>query len=179
MQQPSGRSCTRFAGRSGLALERIGGLVVLAVTKRVLITLLLTGLALTSAGSAPAVASHLADGPSYEPSLSATGRYVAFRSYDTELVPGDTNEADDIFLYDRTTDTTMRVSVASGGAQAEGDSSAPSVSSDARYVAFRSNAANLVPGDTNGVEDIFVRDQVAGTTRRISVSSGRSGQLPK
>ena len=77
--------------------------------------------------------------------------------------------------------TTSRVSVSSTGAQAGGDSGAPSVSADGRYVAFTSDAANLVPGDTNGASDVFVRDLRAGTTSRVSVSStgtqpnGRSG----
>jgi Tol biopolymer transport system component len=143
-----------------------------ATCRRVMMAVVLTGLTLAAGGPGTATASHVADGPSYEPSISADGRYVAFRSYDTKLVPGDTNEADDVFLYDRTADTTTRVSIGSGGVEGDNDSSAPAVSSDGRFVAFRSYASNLVAGDTNEVEDVFVHDQTTGATSRVSVDSG-------
>jgi Tol biopolymer transport system component len=110
---------------------------------------------------------------SYTPSISADGRYVAFRSYATNLVSGNVNGYSDIFVRDRQTGTTTRVSVANAGYEGNNDSSSPSISADGRYVAFASLASNLVSGagDTNGVEDIFVRDRQTGTTERVSVSS--------
>ena len=112
------------------------------------------------------------DGESYSPSISADGRYVAFRAVATNLVPGDTNAAADVFVRDRQLGTTERVSVDSLGGQGNGASDVPSMSADGRYVAFFSSATNLVAGDTNGVIDIFVRDRQAGTTVRVNVDSG-------
>ncbi|MEN6642915.1 MAG: calcium-binding protein, partial [Armatimonadia bacterium] len=70
------------------------------------------------------------------PSISADGRYVAFESCASNLVAGDTNRSPDVFVHDRTTGTTTRVSVATGGEQANYDSNNPSISADGRYVAF-------------------------------------------
>jgi hypothetical protein len=103
--------------------------------------------------------------------INADGRYVAFGSNATNLVPGDTNGCSDVFVRDRVAGTTERVSVSSAGAQAMGHSHGPAISSDGRFVAFYSHAANLVPGDTNGVGDVFVHDRQTGTTERVSVSS--------
>ena len=75
---------------------------------------------------------------------------MAFYSVATNLVSGDTNGADDIFVHDRQTGTTERVSVATGGTEATGDSYTPAISADGRFVAFYSDATNLVSGDTNG-----------------------------
>jgi hypothetical protein len=114
-----------------------------------------------------------ANSDSLFPALSADGRYVAFDSAASNLVAGDTNGWDDIFVRDRQSGTTQRISVANDGAQSIGGTSArPAISADGRFVAFLSYATNLVPGDTNGSADIFVRDRVAGTTRRVSVASG-------
>ncbi|MEP6987284.1 MAG: hypothetical protein ABI970_16895, partial [Chloroflexota bacterium] len=103
--------------------------------------------------------------------LSADGRYVAFLSYASNLVPGDSNNMADIFVRDRQTGTTERVSVSSSGLQANNISTSPGISADGRYVVFDSNASNLVPGDTNNKTDIFVHDRQTGSTERISVSS--------
>ncbi|MEG4086499.1 calcium-binding protein [Microcoleus sp. POL10_C6] len=106
-----------------------------------------------------------------EPSISANGRFVAFRSEATNLVPGDTNNNTDIFVRDLLTNTTTRVSVGSAGNQGNNGFGEPSISADGRLVAFSSNATNLVPGDTNNRHDIFVRDTLANTTTRVSVDS--------
>ncbi|MCC7012311.1 MAG: PD40 domain-containing protein [Planctomycetes bacterium] len=116
------------------------------------------------------------DGTSWEPALSADGRVVAFRSGATNLDPLDTNGVADVYVHDLTTGTTVRVSVASSGAQANGSSSTPALSADGRYVAFYSTASNLVAGDTNGFWDIFVHDRQAHTTLRASLTS--SGAQP-
>jgi Tol biopolymer transport system component len=112
--------------------------------------------------------------------ISADGRYVAFVSTASNLVAGDTNGVEDIFVRDVVAGTTRRVSVASGGAQATCGqvtcSEAPAISADGRFVAFFSFASNLVAGDTNGAPDVFVRNLAAGTTGRVSVSSGRGVQ---
>ena len=116
------------------------------------------------------------------PSISADGRYVAFSSDATNLVPGDTNLSTDVFVHDRDVsgsgifDTpgnirTTRVSVDSAGTQGNSDSYSPSISADGRYVAFASGATNLVSGDMNGFDDIFVRDRLTSVTTRVSVST--------
>ena len=106
------------------------------------------------------------------PSLSTDGRYVAFESKAANLVSGDTNGKIDVFVRDRTLDTTVRVSVSSAEVQGNGDSFGAAISADGRYVAFQSLATNLVSGDTNGKTDVFVRDLVLGTTVRVSRSTG-------
>jgi Tol biopolymer transport system component len=108
-------------------------------------------------------------GGSYFPSISADGRFVAFQSYAYTLVPGDTNDATDVFVHDRRTGVTKRISVDSAGAEGNGSSVRPSISADGRYVAFISFASNLVPGDTNEVNDVFVHDLRTGVTTRASV----------
>lgn len=101
-------------------------------------------------------------------SVSGSGRYVAFTSLAPNLVARDTNGQPDVFLRDRWHGTTRRVSIGDRGQQGVGGSYEVSVSASGRYVAFSSDAPNLVRGDTNGVMDVFVRDTVAGTTRRVS-----------
>ena len=112
-----------------------------------------------------------ADNDSVGFSISADGRYVAFSSSASNLVTGDTNGMWDVFVHDRQTKTTERVSISSGGAEGDGGSSEPSISADGRYVAFYSSATNLVSGDTNGVFDIFVYDRQTHTIERVSVDS--------
>jgi Tol biopolymer transport system component len=111
------------------------------------------------------------DGPSSSPSISAHGRFVAFASWATNLVPNDTNGGRDIFVRDREVGHTARVSVGSDGAEANAGSMGPSISADGRFVAFRSSASNLVADDTNGVDDIFVHDRETGETIRASVTT--------
>ncbi len=116
------------------------------------------------------------NGTSFEPSISADGRFVAFRSAASDLVPGDTNDKWDIFVHDRQTGQTSRVSVSSTGQQGNSHSGSPTISADGRFVGFESSASNLVPGDTNGEPDIFVHDRQTGQTSRVSVSStGQQG----
>ena len=109
------------------------------------------------------------NGDSYDPVLSADGRFVAFHSEASNLVPGDTNALSDVFVRDLALGTTVRVSTDSLGAQGNGSNAWPSISADGRFVAFHGLATNLVPGDTNGVEDVFVHDLVTGATMRASV----------
>ena len=92
------------------------------------------------------------------PDISADGRYVAFQSDASNLVLGDTNTIQDVFVHDRETGQTARVSVDSDGNQADNDSYYPSLSADGRFVAFESNASNLVYGDTNGGRDVFIHE---------------------
>jgi Tol biopolymer transport system component len=106
------------------------------------------------------------------PAISADGRYVAFWSYATNLVGGDTNNYPDVFLRDRATPATERVSVGAAGAQGDyGSKWKAGMSADGRYVAFESEATNLAPGDTNWYFDVFIRDREGGTTERVSVST--------
>ncbi len=111
----------------------------------------------------------------YDAAVSADGRFVAFLSSATNLVPGDTNAAIDVFVRDRKLGQTRRVSVNSNGAQTNAGGAAilpGAISSNGRYVVFASLASNLVPGDANGAQDVFVRDRREQTTRRMSVASG-------
>ena len=109
-------------------------------------------------------------------SFSSEGRYIAFDSTDSTLVTGDTNGVSDVFVKDTTTGTITRMSVSSSGTQANGASYFPHISADGRYVAFQSDATNLVKTDRNGVRDIFLRDRTLNTTIMVSVSSsGRQG----
>jgi len=119
------------------------------------------------------------DRDSAGPSLSGDGRFVAFHSFATTLVSGDTNNSPDVFLHDRDPDgngifdegngVTTCVSVTSAGAPSNASSMGAAVSDDGRYVAFQSSSTNLVSGDTNQRTDVFLRDVVAGTTIAISV----------
>lgn len=113
------------------------------------------------------------DGRSETPAISADGRYVVFRSEASNLVEGDTNGVEDVFVRDRQTGVTELVSVASDGTQGNGRSqnSYGSISDDGRFVAFTSYSDNLVPNDTNGQYDTFVRDRTVGITTRVSISS--------
>ncbi len=111
-----------------------------------------------------------ANGGSAAPSLSGDGRFVGFGSYASNLVDGDTNQDIDVFVHDRQTGETIRVSVDSQGRQANGSSGVPAVSADGRWIAFHSFASNLVDGDTNGSLDIFVNDRETGSTTRTSLT---------
>jgi len=109
---------------------------------------------------------------SVEPAISRGGRYVAFDSSASNLVPGDTNHESDVFVRDRVDRVTRRVSIGPGGHQANRNSGAPAISPGGRYVAFHSSASNLVPGDTNNAFDVFVRDRGDRVTRRVSIGPG-------
>ncbi len=103
--------------------------------------------------------------------VSSHGRHVAFHSESSNLVEGDGNGTSDVFVHDRETGMTSRVSVDSAGNQANGRSSDPSISADGRYVAFQSEASDLVASDTNGTIDLFVHDRHTGMTTRVNVDS--------
>jgi WD40-like Beta Propeller Repeat len=105
------------------------------------------------------------------PSISAGGQYVAFESFASNLVPNDTNGWTDIFVHDRQTGETTRVSLASNGAQTNSNSAFAAISGDGLHVAFYSNATNLAASDTNNRSDIFVHDRLTGQTTRVSVAS--------
>ncbi len=114
-------------------------------------------------------------GGSNSASISANGRFVAFYAYPDTLVSNDTNGVGDIFVRDLRHNTTTRVSVASDGTQANsasGYDDPAQISENGRFVTFDSYASNLVPNDTNGRRDVFVRDLYRGTTTRVSVASG-------
>jgi Tol biopolymer transport system component len=112
-----------------------------------------------------------ANNESLKPSISVDGRYVAFYTLATNLVANDNNRHYDIFVHDRQSGETTRVSVDSNGNEANNESLKPSISADGRYVAFESRATNLVANDNNGYKDIFVHDRQSGETTRVSVDS--------
>ena len=101
--------------------------------------------------------------------LSSDASCVAFFSLASDMVAGDTNNLTDLFVRDLKAKTTTRVSVASDGSQANGETTEASLSADGRWVAFMNGATNLVPGDTNGTYDVFVHDRVTGETTRVSL----------
>jgi Tol biopolymer transport system component len=110
------------------------------------------------------------DGDSLSPSISADGRYVAFTSAATDLVPGDANGHTDVFVRDRVAGTTVLASVSTLGAQADADCLAPRISADGRCVVFHSVATTLAPANGDLYDDVFVRDLEHGTTERVSVA---------
>ena len=113
-----------------------------------------------------------ANDESYSNSISADGRYVAFWSRASNLVPNDNNGLIDVFVHDRVTGATELVSLASDGTQGNNRSYDPVISADGRYVAFWSYASNFVAIDANGSNpDVFVHDRVAGTTELVSLAS--------
>ena len=158
--------------------------------RRLLLLLLVASVAILAFSVQPAMgalaiervsissASAEGNGASDYADMTPSSVYVAYASQASNLVSGDTNGVRDIFVRDRRAllpigaSRTTRVSVGAGGAQANGESDEPAISDDGRYVAFMSQASNLVAGDTNGTWDIFVRDRSGGTTTRVSVTSG-------
>jgi uncharacterized repeat protein (TIGR01451 family) len=109
------------------------------------------------------------------PAISGDGRFVAFDSTATNLLPG-VNLPFNIFVHDRLTNAIEMVSVSSSGREGEGLSSAPDLSPDGRFVAFDSDASNLVRGDRNDITDVFRHDRVTGETILVSLSSaGQQG----
>jgi Tol biopolymer transport system component len=108
---------------------------------------------------------------SLKASISADGRFVAFGSHATNLVSGDTNGVEDVFVRDRKLNKTTRVSIGTGGTQGDSASYSPSISADGRSVTFASDATNLAPGDTNAHTDVFVRDRKLHRTRRVSLNT--------
>ncbi|MCP4770621.1 MAG: calcium-binding protein [Planctomycetes bacterium] len=112
-----------------------------------------------------------ANGDSRKPDMSADGQIIVFHSYASNLVANDTNGLADIFAHDRLSGITTRVSVSSSGAQGNSSSSECAISGDGRYVVFASNSSNLVSGDTNGINDVFLHDRQTGNTSRVSVDS--------
>jgi hypothetical protein len=112
----------------------------------------------------------------FEPAISFDGRHIAFGSEATNLIPGDTNGRLDIFVRDHLAGQTERVSVASEGAQANGDCMFQNISANGNYVVYATFASNLVPGDTNNNWDVFLVDRQTLHTSRISVASdGQEG----
>ncbi len=110
-----------------------------------------------------------ADNASYDPAISADGRWIAYSSYASNLVPGDTNGSRDVFLWDRDAGSTVRVSVNSDGTQATGSSYGPSVSGDGSAVAFTSYAY-LDPVVTFPTTDVWVYERLTGDIELISES---------
>jgi Tol biopolymer transport system component len=106
----------------------------------------------------------------FRSAISADGRFVAF-AMGTAMVPGDTNGLLDVFVRDRQIGVTQRISEGLDGAQADSFNYGPALSADGRYVAFLSDASNLVSGDTNGASDLFVHDRLTGATQRVNVNS--------
>ena len=109
------------------------------------------------------------DDPSYAPSITRGGRFVAFASTADNLVGGDSNDKDDVFVHDRQTGRTIRVSVDAGGDEGDGDSREAAIAADGRWVAFTSKAENLVSDDDNGKDDVFRYDLATGAIERVSV----------
>jgi Tol biopolymer transport system component len=108
---------------------------------------------------------------SADPVISGNGRYVAFWTSASDLVAGDAGGFD-VFVRDLTTNSTAKVSAAFGGGNSNGGAVDPSITTDGTKIAFVSWASDLVTGDTNGKQDVFVRDMVAGTTTLQSLSAG-------
>jgi hypothetical protein len=105
--------------------------------------------------------------------MSADGRFVAFESYSTNLVPDDTNLRSDVFVRDRLLGTTERVSISTDGQQGDGDvdeNAVPAISADGRFVAFGTRAQNMAPGKRSAGFDVYVRNRLTHTTEMVSVA---------
>jgi Tol biopolymer transport system component len=165
---PSISADGRFVAFSSLATNLVAGITIsvgdLYVRDRQLGT---TKLVSASTGGIQGNS----DSSQHGSAISAAGRFVAFGSWSTNLVAGDTNSFGDVFVRDLQSATTERASLSTGGVQGNGTSVMPSISTDGRFVAFESYAFNLVAGDTNGFVDIFVRDRQNATLERVSVST--------
>ncbi len=118
------------------------------------------------------------NGQSWRVALSGDGLHVAFQSDASNLVAGDTNGFNDIFVHDVDTGLTERISVAADGAEANGNSWQPAISTNGRYVAFQSDASNLVLGDTNAASDIFLYDRQERTLEMISKGGNKGSYRP-
>ncbi|NET45183.1 hypothetical protein [Okeania sp. SIO2B3] len=116
-------------------------------------------------------AGELGNDSSDDPSISADGRFIAFSSTADNLVSGDTNEVQDIFVYDQQTGVTSLVFVNSSGEQGNRDSQIPIISADGSEILFNSFADNLVPGDTNEKQNIFIRELETGITTQFNPDS--------
>ena len=150
-------------------------------------TILAGALAIPAAAASPPTTTRVsvssagaqADRDTYAAAISADGRYVVLNSIARNLVPGDTNDASDVFVRNRVSGQTTRISVSTGGLQGNGSSDSAAMSANGRYVVFASTASNLVDGDTNHASDVFLHDQASGVTTRLSVSrSGRQANGP-
>ncbi|MCB9434604.1 MAG: PD40 domain-containing protein [Ardenticatenaceae bacterium] len=117
---------------------------------------------------------HEGNDNSWNVAFSTNGRFVAFESDADNLVNNDHNDSTDIFVHDRQTNQTERVSVTSDGNEGHGDSNWPAISADGRFVTYHSNAPDLVNNDTNGVRDIFLHDRSTGNTERITININNS-----
>lgn len=112
-----------------------------------------------------------ANNTSYVRGLSSDGRFIMMASLASNLVSGDTNKRLDVFVRDRSSGTTERLSVDSSGGESNGNSDGLGISADGNFVAFSSDGSNLVTGDTNGVSDVFIHDRTSGLTTRVSVDA--------
>jgi Tol biopolymer transport system component len=124
----------------------------------------------------PSVINEPGNLPSANAATSADGRFIAFHSAASNLVPDDTNNKQDIFVFDRETKKMQRISISSSGEQADDYSLRPSISGDGRFVAFMSYAKNLVDHDHNHQLDVYIHDRQKNTTELVSVSTeGKAG----
>lgn len=112
-----------------------------------------------------------ANGQSFDAKISGDGNWIVFSSFASNLVSGDTNSTSDVFLANRSTGAITRVSVDSSGTEANGSSGEPSISHDGSLVTFTSDATDLVIGDTNGAQDVFLKNISTGATTLVSVST--------
>jgi hypothetical protein len=115
------------------------------------------------------------DGISFATGISSNGQFALFQSSADNLVSGDTNNATDVFMRDMVSGSNILVSVSTNGGFGNGNSGSSVMTPDGRYVAFVSSASNLVPGDANGIPDIFVRDMQLGTTTLASPGAMSTG----
>lgn len=156
LTQPAGQNCSVTGGTGTVASANVTSVSLVCKPKHELVS---------RSGNDAVLAGYVS---TWAPALTSDARYVVFTS-GANLATGASNGQRHVFVRDRQTDTTTLVSKASDGAQANGDSYAPSISSNGRYVVFESVASNLVAGDTNALSDIFLHDLQTQTTTRLSV----------
>ncbi|MGD0812111.1 MAG: hypothetical protein ABSA83_00755 [Verrucomicrobiota bacterium] len=115
------------------------------------------------------------DGNSLAAGISTNGQFALFQSSADNLLPGDTNNATDVFVRDVVHGSNILVSASTNGGFGNGNSSSAAMTPDGHYVAFVSSASNLAPGDTNGIPNIFVRDMQFGITTLASPGATSAG----
>ena len=116
----------------------------------------------------------ISNGRAYQPDMSPNGQYIVYESEATDLISGDTNGEGDVFLYNIQSGSISRISEPFAVGEPNGWSRQPSVSETGNYIAFTSDADNLVTGDTNGFSDVFVFSQTSQQLRRVSIASDDS-----
>jgi Tol biopolymer transport system component len=170
---PDGRFVLFASAANNLVVNSNGNPITVTVSPRLNVFLRDRANGTTTLASVNLAGTGGGNGDSLPTAISADGRYALFESLASDLVAGDTNGLKDVFLHDFVAGTNILISASTNGNPGNGVCRGSVMTSDGRYVAFVSAANNLVPGDTNGIPDVFVRDVLAGVTTMVSIGAGQ------